>query len=329
MNESLFGTKKANLKKASEIIVCGDIMLEYYLSKPYLCGNENQNHIQKLIKPEYENACLVGSSGNTLFEVARNGITDITAVDISNLQMLILKLRIASVQTLNNIEFEKFLLNLNNNGFLSNEMFEKLIRKKIPDREVADFWSEFLRKFPPQVIASCYIKGGLEHTDVYTCKKMLPWIKNGGNYNAMRRNLMRAKIEFQVCDIIEFLITHPENKFDYIDFSNILLYIYQDCPDNDFSKISEALDKIKIIYEKNLKNGGTFVMDYMFGINQEDLTNSRLKLNTNQEVLRDLYFRVYEQLSKEFPLEIIEQSRAAQATLLNGDTDIVVFAKKK
>lgn len=319
---------KAWLNKASEIILCSDIMLNYYLSKPYLCGNENQNHIQKLIKPEYESACLVGSSGNTLFEVARNGISNITAVDISELQMLILKLRIASAKSLNNIEFEKFLLNINNNNFLSSEIFDKTIKKKLTDKETSIFWSEFLKKFPPQVITTCYTKGGLEHTDVSTCKRMLPWIKNGGNYNAMRRNLMRAKIEFQVCDIIEFLINHPEDKFDYIDFSNILLYVYQECPENDFSKISETLDKIKRIYEKNLKNGGTFAIDYMFGINKNDLTNKNIKLNTNQQLLYDLYFKIYEQLVREFPLEIIELSKAAQATFMSGDKDMVLVAKK-
>lgn len=328
MTKSLFGTEKEYLTKAGKIILCSDIMPEYYLLRPYLCGNENQSHIQKLVKPEYKTACLVASSGNTLFEVVRNGITDITAVDISELQMLILKLRFASVQALNNGEFEKFLLDFKANGFLSSATFEKLVKKKLTDYETACFWSEFLKKFPPQVIASCYIKGGLEHTDIYTCKRMLPWIKNGGNYNAMRRNLMKAKIELQICDIIEFLIKHPERKFDYIDFSNILVYIYQECSENDFTRISEALDKVKIIYEKNLNDGGTFVIDYMFGTNVKDLENPNLNLNPVQQELRDLYIRVYEQLLKEFPIETMEFPRAAQATALTGPNDMVVFTKK-
>ena len=86
MAQNLFGTTEDKIKIATGIIACGDFITEGYLLKPYLCGNENQSHIQGLIKPEYENACVVASSGNTIFEVVRNGITDITAVDVHELQ---------------------------------------------------------------------------------------------------------------------------------------------------------------------------------------------------------------------------------------------------
>lgn len=328
MAQNLFGTTEDKLKIATGIIACGDCIPEGYLLKPYLCGNENQSHIQGLIKPEYENACVVASSGNTVFEVVRNGITDITAVDVNELQILIFKLRLASALALNNVEFERFLLDLNFKGFLSFETYEKLIKRRIKDVDTANFWSELLKFFPNQVIATSFVKGGLERTDIYNCKRMLPWLKNGGNYNAMRRNLMKAKIEIQICDIIEYLLRHPNLEFDYIDFSNILLYIYQEGTEQNYKKVSEALDNIKRIFEKNLKNGGTFAIDYMFGINKHDLLASNIKLNSNQRLLRDLYFKVYNELSKEFPLETIEIAKAGQATPLNGSTDMILVARK-
>lgn len=328
MTQNLLLDQKRKIKIATGVIMCGDIIPEGYMLKPYLCGNENQNHIQKLIKPLYESACLVASSGNSVFEVVRNGITNITAVDINELQMLIFKLRLASVLSLNNVDFEKFIVDLRTRGFLSAETFEKIIKKRMNDFEAADFWSEFLKLFPPQLIATNYVKGGLERTDIYNCKRMMPWLKNGGNYNAMRRNLMKAKIEFQICDIIEFLLKNPDRKFDYIDFSNILLYIYQEDTEQDYKKISEALDNIKRIFERNLKDGGTFAIDYMFGTSINDLKNPNLKLTPNQQMLHELYFKVYEQLSREFSLEALEVPKAGQATPLEAATDVVLVARK-
>ena len=236
--------------------------------------------------------------------------------------------RLASVLSLTGGEFEKFLLELKYKGFLSRETYEKIVKKKMNDKDSAEFWSEFLKSFPPQVIAKSFVKGGLERTDLYNCKKMLPWLKNSGNYNAMRRNLMKAKIEFKICDIIEFLLRHPECKFDYIDFSNILLYVYQEDDSPNYEKVLEALDNIKRIFERNLKDGGTFAIDYMFGINKQDLLASDLKLDPKQQLLRDLYFKIYDQLSKEFPLETIEIAKAGQATVLTGSKDMVLVAKK-
>lgn len=61
----------------------------------------------------------------------------------------------------------------------------------------------------------------------------------------------------------------------------------------------------------------------------QNLLVSNIKLNSNQQLLRDLYFKVYSELSKEFPLETIEVAKAGQATPLNGSTDMILVARKK
>ena len=79
-------------------------------------------------------------------------------------------------------------------------------------------------------------------------------------------------------------VLSASRQFDYIDFANILLFIGQDAiNENNLDKLSEALEKIKLIYENNLKQGGTFVVDYMMGFEPKDLSKNGKSLTKIQE----------------------------------------------
>lgn len=315
--------------KAQSVLNAMQTDYEKYKMKPYLCGTQSKQYISSLIKPEYQTACVVAASGNTTIELLRNGIKEITAVDINDLQILIYELRLAAIKGLNNVEFENFLINHSSRDFLSHKVFLKSVKPHLTSEEVINFWDTFLSLNTPDEIYDYYLKGGLEHTSPSVARRVLPFLKKGGNYFSARQNLKLAKIETQIYDIIDFLVKHPEQQFDYIDFANILLFIGQDAiNENNLDKLSEALEKIKLIYENNLKQGGTFVVDYMMGFEPKDLSKNGKSLTKIQEQIMMIYSMVYEKLQSYFEIQSMSFEKAAKATPLDGPKDTIIYVKK-
>ena len=55
----------------------------------------------------------------------------------------------------------------------------------------------------------------------------LPFLRNKPGYYDLRTKLEKADIQIHIQDALEYLKQNPTQQFDYIDITNILLFIYQ------------------------------------------------------------------------------------------------------
>lgn len=110
--------------KAQEILLSDDD--KYYASKPYMSTTQNQRYLTKILTKNAQNVCVILGAGDTIFQLASQGIKNIVALEINDLQEAVFKLRKAALFTLSNTEFENFLLDIESKDFLSKEILEKV-----------------------------------------------------------------------------------------------------------------------------------------------------------------------------------------------------------
>ena len=96
--------------KAEKIMDLYAISNDAYLEKPYLISTQNQNYLNVSLPEHANSACIILSPGDTLLELVSRNVKNIVAIDTNDLQVLIFKLRLASLLTLSHNDFCKFLL---------------------------------------------------------------------------------------------------------------------------------------------------------------------------------------------------------------------------
>ena len=316
--------------KAQEILLSDDD--EYYVCKPYIATTQNQRYLLEVVPKHAKRVCVVLGAGDTIFQLASKGIKDIVAVEINDLQTVIFKLRKAALFTLTNTEFENFLLDLESKDFLSEEILEKVKRGFMEDEEKEmNFWDVFLELNLKEEIVEYFIKGGLEHADLYKRRYALPYLKRSGVYDLASKNLKESNLRIEVEDALEFFNKTTE-MFDFIDITNILMFIYQIKCNNDQEKFEKVIKVLERIYKKNLKPGGTMVLDYMFSISPKELETSKSKIKDGSSIARkteELYKNVYNALKKTFnTLETLQVTACCTPIPLRGDIDTVIYVRK-
>lgn len=339
------------LEKAQDIVVADDNdPMVLHKERPYITTTQNQRYLTKAVPANAKKACVILGAGDTLFQLLSQGVTDITALDRNELQILMYYLRMASIKTLEANEFESFVLDINHDNFLSSEIFSKVIagfeENQILER---NFWKTFLDVNPKEDLIKYYIKGGLEQSDLYRIRYCLPYLKKKSLYYGIREKVKNAKINIQFSDALEYLNENDEEKFDYIDITNILLLMFQlECnsDQNEFVKVAERLRKI---YDVNLKTGGTFVLDYMFGMDAKELfSKEEIKFEEKEfenggkgsfenfliyqensiNFQKYVYRSIYKVLNDYFDLETFQVEAGSQATALNNPMDTIILTKK-
>ena len=128
-------------------------------------------------------------------------------------------------------------------------------------------------------------------------------------------------------------LTETTELFDFIDITNILMFVYQVQCKDDQGKFCELVKELRIIYDKNVKSGGTMVLDYMFSITPKELDASESKV-TNNDIFalktESMYKNIYRALKEEFDnLETLQISSSCTAVPLTGSTDTVLYVRKK
>lgn len=126
-----------------------------------------------------------------------------------------------------------------------------------------------------------------------------------------------------------------DEQFDYIDITNILLFAYQlDC-DNDPDKFNQYVKNIKQVYDKNLREKGSFVLDYVFGMGIDQIKNDHNTFPSSDSLLNDKTNKivtvnrdVYSSLEDYFALESFDISGCGLATPISGNIDTVIYTKK-
>lgn len=312
------------LIKAQNIINYDGMNSDVYYDKPYLVTTRNQRYINKTLPEGASSACIILSAADTLFELISRDVKNIVALDINELQTLIYKLRRASILTLSAKDFENFLINPNSSKFMSIDVF-KTVKNGFDqhDLEGVNVWEQLLSINPKEDLEKHFFKGigGDVGKTVYS----LPYLKRKVTYYELRDKLEKAKITIKLQSALDYLTENSEQKFDYIDITNILLFVYQlECKDNQ-NEFYKRIKTLKDIYRNNLNNGGTFVLDYLFGMHIEDLNNSPMSDQTS-EYIRQIYQLTYQKLNDYFDLESINAEK-----LIDGfgpKSDTVIFTKK-
>lgn len=337
----------ALLHKAQSVILSEPgVLSDTYFFRPYLTTTQNQRYLAKAVPAKAKDACVILGAGDTLFQLLSQGILDITAIERNDLQILSYLLRASALDSLSNNEFEDFLLDFTGNKFLSEELFLKVkdhFGEKFGTEK--EFWSKFLALNPVEDIKEYYIKGGLEQSDLYAARYALPYLSKKSKYYDVREKLKQAKIKIELSDAFDYLL-NCTRQFDYIDITNILLLSFQLDYESDPAKFKDCVKKIRFIYDNCLRTGGTFVMDYMFGVTVRDLKSDDIKIpiDNPKDSLEHMVYdytvenvkhakfvnaSIFEALSEEFDLETFEvQSTPTPATFMSGPSDTVVLSHK-
>lgn len=307
------------LKMIGRIVAVDD-----YSIKPYLNTTQNGEYIRSLISEKVNNAYVILGGGDSVFQLLMNDILDITAIDVNELQNAIFALKKACIRTLNMYQYESYLLDKDSIHFLSEDIF-RYVKDGFLEEEQTEkrLWETIFGNTPLEEIKTYFFKGGLECCPIDITRMALPFVKKKGLYNKIKTNLENAKIDVKIGDAVANLVGNNK-KYDLIDITNILLFQYQLLSKEEYK---EYLLKIRKIYEENLNENGTFILDYMFGLNIKQLLNGG-----NFEGLQSQQLQIYQQIHKElidtFKLEKREIVGTVGATVLKGDTDIVVYTKK-
>lgn len=319
------------LVKAQELLLSDDI--EDYHNKPYLVTTQNQRYLAEVLPKNAQKVCVILGAGDTIFQLVSQGIKEIVALEINDVQEVVFKLRKAALLTLSNTEFENFLIDMESKDFLSEEILEKVEKGFMNDDGGYVFWYAFLKFNEKEEMCKYFFKGGLNHdADLCKCRYALPYLKRRGLYNRVQQNLAKTDLQIIVKDAVEYL-TDTNELFEFIDITNILMFVYQVQCKDDQVKFRELVKELRIIYNKNVKPGGTMVLDYMFSITPRELESSKSKVTDNDVFAlktETMYKDIYRALKEEFDdLETLQISSSCTAVPLTGSTDTVLYVKKK
>ena len=319
------------LVKAQELLLSDDI--EDYPNKPYLVTTQNQRYLAEVLPKNAQKVCVILGAGDTIFQLVSQGIKEIVALEINDVQEVVFKLRKAALLSLpSNIAFENFLIDIKSKDFLSEEILDKVEEGFRDDEEAYLFWYDFLKFNEKEEMCEYFFKGGLDHTDLYKCRYALLYLKRRALYNRVQQNLAKTDLQIIVKDAVEYL-TKTTELFDFIDITNILMFVYQVQCKDDQVKFREVVKELRIIYNKNVKPGGTMVLDYMFSITPRELESSKSKVTDNDVFAlktETMYKDIYRALKEEFDdLETLQISSSCTAVPLTGSTDTVLYVKKK
>ncbi len=317
--------------KMQNVINKDGLDLEINNVKPFLSTTENQRYLDKTLDKGAQSAFIILGSGDTLFELASRGIKDITAAEINELQILIAKLRLASIKTLSARDYEGFLINSTSKKFLSKDVF-KTVSEALEDEEAFNIWTNLFEANPNEDIKAHMAKKVEDSFgNLQSLKYGIPYLKRKTSFYKAREVLENADIKIVVGDAIEYLLTHESEHFDYMDITNILLFYYQMKCDNDKRKFLGSLAKLHAIYEKNLNQGGVFTLDYQFGSDvtsfDEALEKSKKEKNIISYKTNQIYKTIFEGLSQFFDLEITTVERVIHG--LDKPYDTVIYTRKK
>ncbi len=267
---------------------------------PYLFPTHNHKYLNTALTDAIKKAFIILSSGDTLFELLLRGIKDITAVDRNDLQVLTYKLKIAAFKTLSAKDFEKFMINPYNTWFMHKDIAKRVTEALKNDEVAYNFWNTIFIN-PPEDLAFNFFGGVLG--DDFKLKQSLTYLHNKPSFYELRDLIEKSNIKIEKSDAFNYLLTHPQEKFDYIDFNNILLFVFQLACECDLNKFQMVLEDMKDIYNKNLNVNGTMVLDYMFGTDVHDFERAnrgRKLVYVNGRTISDLYKYSFEYFQKNF-----------------------------
>ena len=186
-----------------------------------------------------------------------------------------------------------------------------------------NFWDNIIDINPQDDLRQYLFKG--IGGDISKTRMCLPFLRNKPGYYDLRTKLEKADIQIHIQDALEYLKQNPNQQFDYIDITNILLFIYQlQCEDKP-EKYNEVLKQLRTIYDTNLNNGGVFVIDYLFAVGLQDLEQISEE-NPDKRKVQEIYKITLEKLRELFELESLTASKLIEG--FGSSQDTIIYTKK-
>ncbi len=289
------------LFKAQNVINRDGIDSDVYIDKPFIFTTQNQHYLERTLPSDVNNAFIILGTGDTLLELLSRDIKNITALENNDLQILFFRLRLAAFKTLSAIDYERFLLDSNSHKFLSYDVF-KSVKPALNDEADINAWDILLTKNPKEDLMHHLFKA-IDY-DLKVNKSLITYLSSKKGYYAIREKIEKASINIVFGDALEYLEDHSEIKYDYIDITNILLFIFQILCNSDSNQFALVIDRLKKIFEINLNHNGVMVFDYWFCHTLDNLSGEFGIKNSAGLTSSDIYGMIYRSLNSAFDLEI-------------------------
>lgn len=254
------------------------------VQKAYFWSNENINDYLNLSDFNGKDRALtVAASGDHIFSLITNGVTNIDTFDINRFtEYFALGLKIALIRK---YDYEEFLIIMNKliNPLISLDELTTILIEVLPfmEKKYCKFWRKIINyNYSAQkninnplnliYLLCIYVK------DVDQRIFGLNYLSSKENYNVLRNNLSKANINFYYANAVNLGDTF-QGKYDFILLSNILDY---------FNKMWGYSWKYDILreYIKNLekitRDGGTIYLKYIMKYASDRFTMSGLFISS-------------------------------------------------
>lgn len=304
-----------DIKKAIKII---NSRIPDYNQLTYFFPTENLRYIKLLAPNEKNSAFTITGSSKSILELINQGYKKIITVDTNPFTKHLLMLNIAAFRCLSSKEYDKFLLNYEHDYFLSKDLFSNIKDGFNGDQASINFWDCVLMNDKNDLL-NYFFKP--INSDYQHIRYGLPFIKN---YYDIKNNIDKVQIEAYTEDALDYLINHPEQKFNYIDITNILIFIYQVKCEKNLNRFIKVLESLKEIYDINLLEGGIFVFDYLFGVDINAVLEN--KVSKLEEARIIAYTQTFLFLKEHYDLQKMSIDKIINLEEKNNDT--LLFTKK-
>ena len=269
-----------------------------FSNRVYSYTNENiKSYLNNFDFNDKSNALSVLSSGDQVFNLIHNGITNIDTFDSNYLtEFYSLGIKKAMILKYNYKDFLHKYLDLLL-GYYSIYKESIFIEKLLPymDNRYAVFWNELV-KFNYDLQSNNSDKR-LLISDIVTKRFIMKdriklynnYLFSNEDYEILKDNLLNSKINFSCLDILD-ISNKFNNKYDFILLSNIFDYLDSRFKFGwNYSCLKEEINKMNSM----LNNDGVILIHYLFKCIMEDnkvkgtlIAGSNVKYNdlTNEEL---------------------------------------------
>lgn len=332
---------KANVKEdfrlARKVIANSDPTIlstnEFDIYKPYWATTENLTYMNDLTKDKkLKSAFTILSGGDTVFELMSLSAEKIITTDTNPFSKYIYFLKKAAIKTLSIKEYMEYIFDPKSMNFLSKKIFDdKVVKGFTKDEEdYKEFWIKIFTYYNKKDLLKYFFRPIFRYTKAEDRKTTISYIHNK-KYESLRNQINDTDIKIYSLDAKNVLEAIDE-EFDFIHFSNILLYIVQqyDIASNDFDSYVKDL---KQIIEKRLRDNGIFVIDYMFkSYNPKQYLKDNQSLTGFMATINEIYSIIYRTVNEYFEVQAI-QYKSIPSTMNsiedNKIPDQVIYTKKK
>lgn len=301
-----------NLEQANKMLNYSNLNNNIYM-RLYSFATENINGYLKYFDLKNKSLLTVGSSGDQILNVYKEGCRDITLIDINPFAKYFINLKIAGILSFTYEEFQDFFFKwtkteLNNKRF-SYDTFKKLsLNLKAIDYDSFYFFNRIFHLYSRERISDYLMNDDQDNTIVI--KSINNYLNNEESYNKLKTILKDISFKFIEQDIFKF---NENLKYDNIFLSNI-------CTTTGIFSLKELLIKLN---NNNLKELGSILIGYLWSINY----NSNEEGFDWKEIYRMPATRTF---LKEFITEHYN-IRGTKDILFNKDdrSDLVMIYRKK